>query len=79
MVVESVDVASGVLAECERATKRGAGCVVFVLFAFDIRDLWPGDRRRSGSGASASRRRLGEDGEKSVLVSVCLACSCEYA
>lgn len=34
--------------------------------AFDVRDLWPGERRRSGSASGAARRRrLEEDGEKS--------------
>lgn len=61
------------LAECEEGAKRGTGCVVIV---FDILDLWPGERRRSGSEAStARRRRLGEEGEKSVSCAATSTCS----
>ena len=78
--VEIVEVESGAM-RCEKGAKRGWEIVVvkFVDAGFDIRDLWPGERRRSGSGspgAASRRRRLGEDGEMSVFCAWLLSLTC---
>jgi hypothetical protein len=72
-VAEIEDVVSGATAGCEIVAKRGWGVVVFV---FEIRDLWPGEERMSGSSPEVPRRRrLGEDGEKSSFCAAPWTCS----
>ena len=80
----------GLWVECERGAKRGRFLAVVVgTLAFDFCGLWrrPGERRRSGSGvgfevevevptaATCRRRRFGEEGEKSVLLSLSSFCA----
>ena len=70
VIVVEIGVVESGTAGCVGGAKRGGrgfGVFVWLVVTFDIRALWPGERRRSGSEVGSRRRRLGEYGKVNSL------------